>query len=153
MPGPKPVPIEVTDAQMQALQTIVHKRDEPHILVMRAWIILLAHLGHATRSIARDLHVSEDCVTHWKQRWREQARTGVGETNVRLWLTDAPRSGEPPSRHHYRRRVVSDHGLSLFGSHGKPTAPQSLDPTRTPRRNPQAPDRRKPFRAPSGTLF
>ena len=97
MPGPKPVPIEVTDAQMRALQAIVNKRDEPHILVVRAWIIVLAHLGHATRSIARSLHVSEDCVTHWKQRWREQARTGVGETNLRLWLTDAPRSGHPPS--------------------------------------------------------
>ena len=97
MPGPKPVPIEVTDAQLRALQALVNKHDEPHLLVVRAWIILLAHLGHATRFIARYLHVSEDCVGHWKQRWREQARTGVGETNVRAWLTDAPRSGHPPT--------------------------------------------------------
>jgi putative transposase len=57
----------------------------------------MAHLGHATRQIARQLHISEDGVCRWKQRWRECAKTGLAENEVRLWLTDAPRSGKPPT--------------------------------------------------------
>src|ERR1041385_7294234 len=97
MPGPKPVPIDVTDAQRRALQTLVNTRDEEHILVLRAWIILMADLGHSTRAIARYLHISEDCVCHWKARWRECACTGLGETQVRKWLSDAPKSGRTPT--------------------------------------------------------
>ena len=97
MPGPKPVPIEVTDAQRHALQALVNKHSEEHVLVVRAWIILMAHLGHSTRQIARHLHISEDCVCHWKARWRECACTGLGETQVHTWLCDAPKSGKPPT--------------------------------------------------------
>jgi putative transposase len=97
MPGPKPVPIEVTDAQRRALQALVNKHSEEHVLVVRATIILMAHLGHATRQIARHLHISEDCVCHWKARWRDCAQTGLGETQVRRWLTDAPKPGKPPT--------------------------------------------------------
>lgn len=97
MSGPKPVPIVVTDAQRNALQALVNKSSEEHALVNRAWIILMADLGHSTRAIARYLHLSEDCVCHWKQRWRDLAQTGLGETEVRTWLTDAPRCGGPPT--------------------------------------------------------
>jgi putative transposase len=97
MPGPKPVPIEVTDAQRRALQALVNKHSEEHVLVVRAWIILMAHLGHSTRQIARHLHMSEDCVCHWKQRWRDDAKAGLGETEVRQWLADAPKPGKPPT--------------------------------------------------------
>lgn len=97
MPGPKPVPITVTQAQRNALQALVNKASEEQALVSRAHIILMADLGHCTRHIARYLHLSEDCVCHWKQRWRELAKTGLGETQVRDWLLDAPRCGGPPS--------------------------------------------------------
>jgi putative transposase len=97
MPGPRPVPIVVTDAQCRSLQNLVNTKKEEYALVNRAWIILLAHNGHGTREIARYLHLSEDCVCHWKQRWRECATTGLGETQVRVWLSDAPRPGAPPT--------------------------------------------------------
>ena|ERR1700689_875354 len=97
MPGPKPVPIDVTHAQRCALQAIVNKTSEEQALVTRARIILMADLGHSTRSIARYLHLSEDCVCYWKQHWRERAKTGLGETQVRDWLLDAPRCGGPPT--------------------------------------------------------
>jgi putative transposase len=97
MSGPKPVAIVVTEAQRSALQTLVNKSSEEHALVTRAWIILMADQGHSTRAIARYLHLSEDCVCHWKQRWRDVAKTGLGETQVRAWLADAPRSGAPPT--------------------------------------------------------
>jgi len=97
IPGPKPVPIDVTDAQRRALHAIVNKHSEPQILVTRARIIILAGCGVSTRQIARDLHVSEDCVCHWKQRWRDFAKTGLGETQVRQWLSDVPRPGAPPT--------------------------------------------------------
>ena len=97
MPGPKPIPITVTEAQLQALRTLVNKQTEEQILVTRAWIILMAHLGHSTRQIARYRHVSEDSVSRWKARWRECATTGLGETEVRRWLSDAPKPGKPPT--------------------------------------------------------
>jgi putative transposase len=97
MSGPKPVPITVTDVQRNTLQALVNKASEEHALVIRAQIILMADQGQSTRAIARYLHVSEDCVCHWKQRWREGAKTGLGETQVREWLADAPRSGHPPT--------------------------------------------------------
>jgi putative transposase len=97
MAGPKPIPIEVTDLQRCALQALVTNGSEPHVLVLRALIILLADQGNRTRQIARHLHLSEDCVCHWKQRWRDQAHTGLGETDVRAWLADAPRCGGPPT--------------------------------------------------------
>jgi putative transposase len=95
MSGPKPFPISVTDLQQAALQAIAHNQHEEHGLVTRAWIILLAHQGQGTRQIARHLHISEDAVSRWKQRWRDRAITGLGETNVRTWLSDAPRCGGP----------------------------------------------------------
>ncbi len=97
MSGPKPVPIEVTKLQFDALRNLTDKPTEQHSLVMRAWIILMAHLGHSTRYIARHLHISEDSVCHWKARWRECATTGLGETDVRPWLRDAPKAGRPPT--------------------------------------------------------
>lgn len=97
MAGPKPVPIEVTDIQRRALQALVHNGREEHTLVLRALIILLADQGDGTRQIARHLHLSEDAVCHWKQRWRECAKTGLGDTHVRAWLLDAPRCGGPPT--------------------------------------------------------
>ena len=97
MPGPKPLPLVVSEAQCCALQHLVHTKKEEYVLVNRAWIILMAYNGYGTREIARHLHLSEDCVCHWKQRWRDCATTGWGETNVRLWLSDAPRCGTPPT--------------------------------------------------------
>lgn len=95
MAGPKPNPISVTELQRAALQTIAQDQHEEHGLVSRAWIILLAHQGQGTRQIARHLHLSEDAVSRWKQRWRDRAKTGLGETDVRTWLQDAPRCGGP----------------------------------------------------------
>jgi len=95
MPGPKPLPISVTEAQRHALQALLNKASEEHTLVLRAHIVLMAEQGHSTRHIARFLHVSEDTVADWKQRWRDTAQIGLGETNVRKWLADAPRCGGP----------------------------------------------------------
>src|SRR5258708_1629476 len=97
MSGPKPVPIEVTDAQRRALEAIVNRNTHPHALVVPPEIFLMAYHGHATRHIARHLHTSEDRVCYWKQRWRECATPGLGETQVRDWLSDAPKSGKPPT--------------------------------------------------------
>lgn len=95
MSGPKPNPIVVTELQRAALQTIAQNQHEEHGLVTRAKIILLADQGQGTRPIARHLHLSEDAVSRWKQRWRDRAKTGLGETEVRTWLSDAPRCGGP----------------------------------------------------------
>jgi putative transposase len=95
MSGPQPNPIVVTDLQRAALQAIAQDQHEEHGLVTRAWIILLAHQGQGTRQIARYLHLSEDAVARWKQRWRDRVQTGLGETDVRTCLVDAPRCGGP----------------------------------------------------------
>jgi transposase len=61
---------------------------EPHRLVMRARIIMLAVEGVPNAEIGRRLQLSESCVRKWRRRI--EARPQV------TTLRDAPRSGRPP---------------------------------------------------------
>lgn len=61
---------------------------EPHRVVMRARIIILAVEGVPNAEIGRRLQLSESCVRKWRRRI--EARPQV------TTLRDAPRSGRPP---------------------------------------------------------
>jgi putative transposase len=97
MPGPKPLPIVVTEQQCDALQKLVARSTTEQRLVRRAWIILLTALGHGTRETASVLRISQDTVCYWKQRWREQEPHALATGNVPRRLADAPRPGGPPT--------------------------------------------------------
>ena len=95
MPGPKPLPLEVTAEQYQALEKLVNRSTTQQRLATRAWIILLAALGHGTRQTARALRLSEDTVRFWCHRWREWDPHPLESVAVEKRLTDAPRPGGP----------------------------------------------------------
>lgn len=84
-------PIELTEEQRQTLETIVRKHTNPHQLVIRARIILLAAQGQGIRATATHLHIARGRVQSWRRRWLT-APAGAG---VAQRLADLPRPGAP----------------------------------------------------------
>jgi putative transposase len=97
MPGPKPIALEVTPEQRQALQTLVNQPTAQQRLVTRAGIILMAALGSGTRQTARALRISEDTVCFWRHRWNDAGDHPLEALDLSKRLADAPRSGGPPT--------------------------------------------------------
>lgn len=60
---------------------------EPHRVVVRAQLIMLAVAGVSTAEIGRRLGLSESCVRKWRRRMEARPRVNT--------LRDAPRSGRP----------------------------------------------------------
>jgi transposase len=96
MRGPKPLAVELTDAQRQALLIFIHRHLAPQQLVLRAQIVLRAADGQSNAAIAEDLQVDLDTVRLWRQRWRLFQPIPLAELSVEDRLSDAPRSGQKP---------------------------------------------------------
>jgi len=117
MPGPKPLPIELTERQTLFLETLVRRTKTEQRLAKRANIILLAAQGMRNAQIARQLGVGGDAVWIWRKRWY-QACSGLTSIEESLaqttdksekkakekeyqaalsdFLNDRKRSGKPP---------------------------------------------------------
>ena len=86
-PGPKPIPLELTDHERVALEGLVRRRNVGQALAQRARIVLACAEPGATNSgVARALGVSRPSVTTWRARFAALRLDG---------LVDAPRSGAP----------------------------------------------------------
>jgi putative transposase len=96
MRGPKPLPVELTDEQRQALQTFLQRHLAPQQLVLRARIILRAAACQSNATIAHALQVGLDTVRLWRQRWALFQPIPLAELSVEDRLRDAPRSGKKP---------------------------------------------------------
>ena len=72
------VPIEVNDKTRQKLESIRHSRSQPHSLVQRAEIVLLAADGFPNQAIANTLEISPSTVRKWCRRYEEQGIKGIG---------------------------------------------------------------------------
>ncbi len=66
MRGPKPPPIELVDAERQALERLARRHSTPQQLALRAQIVLAAAEGANNCQIARQLDVSLDMVRRWR---------------------------------------------------------------------------------------
>jgi transposase len=92
-PGPKPIPLALSDEERLALEGLVRRRNVGQALAQRARIVLACAEPGATNSgVARALGVSRPSVTTWRARFAAHRLDG---------LVDAPRSGAP-------RRVGDD---------------------------------------------
>jgi transposase len=89
MPGPKLVPLTLTDRERDALEALVRKRTASQSLAQRARIVLAcaeeSGVAPLTRVAART-GVSREMVRKWRVRFVEHRMDG---------LSDAPRPGAP----------------------------------------------------------
>ena len=69
MPGPKPPAVELTPMLQNILERIVRCYTNPHYLVLRARIILIAATGANNAEIARQLGIDTDTARTWRGRW------------------------------------------------------------------------------------
>jgi len=95
MRGPKPLLIELTDIEQQALDDLVRRHGTPQQLAKRARIVLLAAAGQNNAQIARELNVSIDMVRLWRERWLILRAASLDDLPVLDRLRDAPRPGAP----------------------------------------------------------
>jgi len=95
MRGPKPVMIELTEAERQALETVVRQHSTPQQKALRARVILAAADGLNNAQIAHQLGVSIDMARLWRERWRILQPATLKDLPVLDRLTDLPRPGRP----------------------------------------------------------
>ena len=96
MRGPKPVPVELTEEQRDALQRLIRRQSTPQQVALRAQIIWDAAEGRSNLAIARSHHVSLDTVRLWRDRWMLFQPIPLSELSLEDRLRDAPRSGKRP---------------------------------------------------------
>jgi transposase len=94
--GPKPPLITLTEAEQQALETLIRRPSSPQQLVQRARIILACAAGLKNAQIARGLGVGIDAARLWRRRWLETAPADPEvPLDVAARLQDSLRPGAP----------------------------------------------------------
>ncbi len=89
MPGPKPVPLLLSDGEREALEALARKRTASQSLALRARIVLACAEDGGTAAltaVAARTGVSRESARKWRVRFMAARMKG---------LTDAPRPGAP----------------------------------------------------------
>jgi len=86
-------PVSVLPDQRETLEQLVRTHSTPQQLALRARIIVHAVEDVGVRESARELGVWPKTVRYWRKRWRE----ADDKCAVCDRLSDAPRSGAPPT--------------------------------------------------------
>ncbi len=108
MPTPKAKVCTVSPRQHQLLEQISRRATNPHRLVQRAFLVLLAADGINNCEISDQLQMNRNQVRMWRSRWAQASATlEIAETTeisdkklIQLIvdvLSDQPRSGKPPT--------------------------------------------------------
>ena len=95
MRGAKPVPIELSEEERQALEALVRRKRTGQQVALRARMILAAADGLNNAQIGRQLGVEADTVRLWRGRGRAWQAVGLAELSAAERLADAPRPGTP----------------------------------------------------------
>lgn len=95
MPGPKPVLIQLSEAERQGLEKLTNRHRTEQQKVIRGKIILLASLGQENTLIARVLKISVDTVRLWRKRWADLTPITLKDLSFEERLEDLPRPGAP----------------------------------------------------------
>jgi putative transposase len=86
--GRPKAPLVLSEEERLQLHAVAKSRSLPHGLVMRARLVLLAAEGMANKAIAKQLSLSQQSVSLWRQRFLKQGLRG---------LHDELRPGRPRS--------------------------------------------------------
>jgi putative transposase len=106
MPTPKAKVFTVSSRQYRLLEQISSRTTNPHLLVQRAKLVLLAADGVNNTEISEQLQLNRNQVRMWRARWADAAsRLEIAETPetsdqklIQLIidvLSDQPRPGKP----------------------------------------------------------
>ena len=95
MSGPKPISLELSDTERQALQQLVRRRHVRQQIAWRARIVLAAAEGQRNAEIARAMHTTLDTVRLWRKRWVDLQPIAWEDLTVEERLEDLPRPGAP----------------------------------------------------------
>jgi hypothetical protein len=87
MPRRSPYPIELTDEQRSALESLARSYTLPYWQVIRAQMVLLAAQELRNDQIAQRLNCRREVASQWRKRFFEQGMAG---------LEDRPRPGPAP---------------------------------------------------------
>ncbi|HEY7484228.1 MAG TPA: IS630 family transposase [Streptosporangiaceae bacterium] len=86
MPGPKPLPLELSDEERRVLTGWARRRTTAQALAVRSRIVLECAAGRSNTEIAQLLGISRETVRKWRARFACDRLEG---------LTDEPRPGAP----------------------------------------------------------
>ena len=95
MPSPKPLPLDLTEAEDTELKKLVKRHNVAQQIALRGRIVLAAAAGKNNSQIARELQVSLDMVRLWRQRWLDLQPIALADLNAEERLEDLPRPGAP----------------------------------------------------------
>ena len=95
MPGRRPQPLRLTEAEQTALERFVARHTTPQQLALRGRIVLAAGAGQTNAEIARQLGVTETTVRLWRARWVLGQAVPLEELSLAERLADLSRPGAP----------------------------------------------------------
>jgi transposase len=80
---PEATSITLSDKERAELDGLARSRTAEHRMRQRAWIVLMAAEGSATRAIARTVGCTIGTASKWRVRYAEQRLAGLDETGAR----------------------------------------------------------------------
>src|SRR5262245_46575102 len=95
MPSPKPLAVELSEAEEADLKKLVNRHKVAQQIALRGRIVLAAGAGKNNSQIAHEQGVSLDMVCLWRQRWLDLQPIVLTELSVEERLEDLPRPGAP----------------------------------------------------------
>ena len=95
MPNPKPLPLELTEAEREGLQKLIKRHSVGQQIALRGRIVLAAGSGQNNSQIAREMKMDLDTVRLWRQRWLDLQPISLDDLSIEERLEDLPRPGAP----------------------------------------------------------
>ena len=95
MPSPKPLPLDLTEAEDTELKKLVKRHNVAQQIALRGRIVLAAAARKNNSQIAGELQASLDMVRLWRQRWLDLQPIPLADLSAEERLEDLPRPGAP----------------------------------------------------------
>lgn len=95
MPTPKPLPLNLTEAEQVELKKLVKRHTVSQQIALRARIVLVAATSKSNSQIAQELQVSREMVRLWRERWLQLQAIPLADLSAEERLADLPRPGAP----------------------------------------------------------
>jgi len=95
MPVPKPLPLQLAEAEQAELEKLVKRHNVGQQIGLRARIVLAAAEGKSNCQITTELPVSRQMVRLWRERWLQLQPIPLTELSAEERLEDLPRPGAP----------------------------------------------------------